>query len=75
MAPFRRSRWYNEGQTEGGSMSALDRFGMPSDRGVIAMVRPDGYVGCTVWLEGRKSVEALKTYFRPFLSEEGLRDI
>lgn len=56
-------------------MSALDRFGMPSDRGVIAMVRPDGYVGCTVWLEGRKSVEALKTYFRPFLSEEGLRDI
>jgi phenol hydroxylase-like protein/FAD binding domain-containing protein len=46
------------------------KLGIDILNGAVAVVRPDGYVGCTVRLEGGKSVEVLEAYFEPIVGNK-----
>ncbi|KAI9731399.1 MAG: hypothetical protein M1834_005305 [Cirrosporium novae-zelandiae] len=50
------------------------KMGMDQERGGVVVVRPDGYVGCTVRLvEGSGTVDALNGYFGAFVGR-GISD-
>ncbi|KAI9723960.1 MAG: hypothetical protein M1812_000678 [Candelaria pacifica] len=50
--------------------AAHAKMGLDQERGGVVVVRPDGYVGCTVQLvEGSGTVDALNDYFGAFVTK------
>ncbi|KAI9757502.1 MAG: hypothetical protein M1835_000648 [Candelina submexicana] len=50
--------------------AAHAKMGVDEERGGVVVVRPDGYVGCTVQLvEGSGTVDALNEYFGAFVTK------
>jgi hypothetical protein len=47
--------------------AAHAKMGIDVGHGAVVIVRPDGYVGCVVRMEGEESVEALEAYFEPIV--------
>ena len=53
------------------SAAAHAKMGLSEDEGGVVVVRPDGYVGCTVKLvEGSGTVDALNEYFGSFVVKQ-----
>jgi hypothetical protein len=50
--------------------AAHAKMGFDEDSGGVVVVRPDGYVGCIVKLEGSRTVDALNEYFGAFASKK-----
>jgi phenol 2-monooxygenase (NADPH) len=48
--------------------SAHRRYGIDPNEGAVAILRPDGWIGALLELEGVDVVAKLEAYFRSFLT-------
>jgi hypothetical protein len=56
----------SDSRVPGARASAHAKMGLSEEKGGVVVVRPDGYVGAVVGLEGAETVEAMNEYFASF---------